>query len=185
MIKWHLIKNMILVCVYLRFKQSLNRIGRKQAVLFLNTVQTQQVPRSQPKIWQKIQQNWRSPDSKDSNFQNVWQCLAQALSSVCYKLHHCTQIYLFHQECDAFQKKNTCLNQKLDIQYSSFLLFKPHRFFGICQNALFLRISQNALSFRNVLGRTILQECPRTHYYFDEIYEAHESSFVCIKPLNK
>ena len=36
----YLIKNMILVCVYLRFEQLLNRIGRNKAVLFLNTVQT-------------------------------------------------------------------------------------------------------------------------------------------------
>ena len=36
----YLIKNMILVCVYLRFKQLLNRDGRKKAVLFLNTMQT-------------------------------------------------------------------------------------------------------------------------------------------------
>ena len=101
------------------------------------------------------------------------------------KLHHCKKYIYFIRNVMLSRKKNECLNQKLDIQHSSLLLFKPHRFLGISQNALFLRISQNALSFRNVLGRTILQECPRTHYYFDEIYEAHESSFVCIKPLNK
>ena len=98
------------------------------------------------------------------NFNNFKDFFGSAVSSagfiICLlgisKLHHCTQIYLFLQECDAFQKKNTCLNQKLDIQHSSLLLFKPHRFLGISQNALFLRISQNALSLRNVLERTII-----------------------------
>ena len=33
----YLFKSMILVCVYLRLKQLLNNIGRKQAVLFLNS----------------------------------------------------------------------------------------------------------------------------------------------------
>ena len=36
----YLIKNVIFVGVYLRFKQLLNRDGRKKAVLFLNTMQT-------------------------------------------------------------------------------------------------------------------------------------------------
>ena len=36
----YLIQKLILVYIYLRFKQLLNRIGRKEAVLFLNTVQT-------------------------------------------------------------------------------------------------------------------------------------------------
>ena len=48
------------VCVYLRFKQWLNMIGRKLALLSLNPVQTLRVPRAQPKIWRKIPNNWRS-----------------------------------------------------------------------------------------------------------------------------
>ena len=40
------------MCVYVRFEPLLNMIGRKFAVLSLNTVQTW-VPRSQPKIWRK------------------------------------------------------------------------------------------------------------------------------------
>ena len=47
---------MIFVCVYLRFKQQLHIIGRKLALLSLNTVQTLCVPLSQPKIM-KIRKN--------------------------------------------------------------------------------------------------------------------------------
>ena len=61
------LQNMIFMCVYVRFKQRLNMIVRKLAVLSLNTVQTWWVPRSQPKIWRKSQKI----GSKDSCFLDV------------------------------------------------------------------------------------------------------------------
>ena len=51
--------NMICVCNYIRFKKLLNMIGRQLAVLSLNTVLIWWVTRAQPKIWRKIQTNWR------------------------------------------------------------------------------------------------------------------------------
>ena len=92
------------------------------------------------------------------------------------KLHHCKKIYLFHQECDAFQKKERVSQPKTG---------HSTQFIAVVQTSQIFRNILECTISKNILERTISQECPRTHYYFDEIYEAHESSFVCIKPLNK
>ena len=60
------------LCVHLSFKQRLNMIGRKLPVLSLNPVQTLLVSRAQPKIWQKIPQNWRT--SVFWMFNCMWGC---------------------------------------------------------------------------------------------------------------
>ena len=45
----------------------------------LNTVQTEWVPRFQPKIWRKIQKNWRSLDFQDYIDKTYWYCCISTL----------------------------------------------------------------------------------------------------------
>ena len=106
------------------------------------------------------------------------QCLAQALSSVCQEFLNCITVHKY-----IYFIRNVMLSRKRTrVSTKNWTFNIVH---CCCSNLIDFQEYPRCTISKNILERTISQERPRTHYHFDEIYEAHESSFVCIKPLNK
>jgi len=117
------------MCVNVRFKRWSDMIGRKLAVLSLNTVQTLWVLYSQPKIWWKIPKNWL--DSQDSSFLDVCNA-AKTLRPISYGQDFLRASFDLWLWFNILLVINVCENTRLsddrEKQFKSNLLAQPGRY---------------------------------------------------------